>query len=82
MKVLVQNPITMEFLESDDHWTEEAAEAFAFADSHEAVHYCLLHGLGKMQVVLKFEDGRYDVQLPVGESEHMPEPAGYAKLVA
>jgi hypothetical protein len=70
MKVLVQDLVTSAYYHSPACWTLEPEEACVFEDSHAAVQFCLSNEIPHAQVVLKFEDGRYDVALPVGECEH------------
>jgi hypothetical protein len=65
VKVLIQNPVTLEYFHSPLSWSSAADDAMAFEDSHSAVQFCLEHGLAAMNVVLKFDDGQYDLQVPV-----------------
>ena len=69
MKVLVQDLITAAYFQSPGSWTTELDEAFVFADSQAAAHFCLDNEIAHVQVVLKFDDDQYDVQLPVTPSE-------------
>jgi hypothetical protein len=65
MKVLVQNPLTLSYLQKPEGWTRNPEQATAFPDTRSAVQFCREHDLADMQVVLKFPDERFDVQLPV-----------------
>ena len=69
MKVLVQDLTTAAYFQSPGSWTTEPEEAFVFPDSQAAGHFCLDNEIAHVQVVLKFEDDQYDVQLPVTLSE-------------
>ena len=66
MKVLVQNPHTLSYLHNVGEWTSDPAKAFSFRDSRSAIQFCLQNDMEDMQVVLKGEDDRFDVQVPVG----------------
>jgi hypothetical protein len=64
MKVLIQNPLTLSYLESEHGWTHDPESAFDFKDSRSAVRYCSEHDLLDMEIVLKFPQDRYDVHMP------------------
>jgi hypothetical protein len=64
MKVLIQNPLTLSYLESEQAWTHDADSARDFKDSRSAVRYCSEHDLLDMEIVLKFLQDRYDVHMP------------------
>ena len=66
MKVLIQNPLTLSYLHNVGEWTSDPAKAFSFRDSRSAIQFCLQNDMEDMQVVLKGEDDRFDVQVPVG----------------
>ena len=66
MKVLVQNPLTLSYLQSIGTWTSDAEKAYSFRDSRSAIQFCLHNDMEDMQVVLKADDDRFDVQVPVG----------------
>ena len=65
MKVLIQNPLTLSYLQNVGTWTSDAEKAYSFRDSRSAIQFCLHNDLNDMQVVLKGEDDRFDVQVPV-----------------
>ena len=69
MKVLVQDLTTAAYFQSPGSWTTELDEAFVFPDSQAAAHFCVDNEIAHVQVVLKFDDDQYDVQLPVTPSE-------------
>jgi hypothetical protein len=66
MKVLVQNPLTLSYLRTVGTWTSDAEKAYSFRDSRSAIQFCLHNDMEDMQVVLKSDDDRFDVQVPVG----------------
>jgi hypothetical protein len=65
MKVLIQNPFTLSYLQAPGQWTSEVDSALNFTDSKSAFQFCDEHGLYDLQVALKFPDGRHDVEIPV-----------------
>jgi len=64
MKVLIQNPLTLSYLETKDKWTADADAAWNFKESRTAVQFCAEHDMLDYEVVLKFPDERYDVHMP------------------
>ena len=65
MKVLIQNPLTLSYLEGTDRkWTADPETAWNFKESRNAVRYCAEHDMLDFEIVLKFADERYDVHMP------------------
>src|SRR5256885_85739 len=64
MKVVIQNPFTLSYLQSPGKWTSDLAIAKTFKDTRSACQFCAQHGLYDLQVALKFPDGKYDVEIP------------------
>ena len=65
MRVLVQNPLTLSYYLAPGLWTRDSEEALAFSNSQEAINFCVGQGLFNLQIVLKFPDDRYDIELPI-----------------
>jgi hypothetical protein len=65
MRVLVQNPLTLSYYLSPGKWTRDYSLAHGFNTSQEAISFCLENGLHNLQIVLKFPDDRYDIELPI-----------------
>jgi hypothetical protein len=65
MKVVIQNPFTLSYLQNPGQWTSDLAAAKTFKDTRSACQFCAQHGLYDLQVALKFPDGKYDVEIPV-----------------
>jgi len=72
MKVLIQNPLTLSYFESERTWTHDADSALDFKDSRAAVRYCSEHDLLDMEIVLKFPQDRYDVHMPAWAAAPAP----------
>ena len=65
MKVLIQNPDTLLYLESIDRWTPEVKSAFDFGNSDEAIAFCARNQIVPVQVVLQWEGLPYSISIPV-----------------
>ena len=65
MRILVQNPLTLSYYIELGKWTRDPDLASAFSNSQEAVRHCMENGLHNLQIVFKFPDDRYDIQLPI-----------------
>jgi hypothetical protein len=65
MKVLIQNPDNLLYLESLDRWSADIQNAFDFSNSDEAIAFCAQHGIAPVQVVLQWEGMPYSIALPV-----------------
>jgi hypothetical protein len=65
MKVLIQNPDTLLYLESLDRWSPDIHTAIDFGNSDEAIAFCTRHGIAPVQVVLKWEGLPYSLSIPV-----------------
>ena len=65
MKVLIQNPFTLSYLQGPGKWTSDINSALEFKDSQSAFQFCVQHDLYDLQVALKFPDGKHDVEIPV-----------------
>jgi hypothetical protein len=65
MKVLLQNLNTKLFFKRPGGWTDDLEKARDFPNSLNAINFCNANGLRDVQVLLKFNQPRYDVALPV-----------------
>jgi hypothetical protein len=65
MKVLIQNPLTLSYLQNVGTWTSDPEKAYLFRDSRSAIQFCLQNDMDDMQVVLKGDDD-HEMQIPVG----------------
>lgn len=65
MRVLVQNPLTLSYYLAPGMWTRDPEDACAFSNSQEAINFCVEQRLFNLQIVLKFPDDRYDIELPI-----------------
>jgi hypothetical protein len=65
MRILLQQKETGLYFKEIGSWTRESSEAMDFLSSTSAIDYCFTNKLGGMQLVLKFEEQKYDIVLPV-----------------
>jgi len=65
MKVLIQNPLTLSYLQDSGRWTSDINAAMTFENSQSAFRFCVENDLYDVQVALKFPDQRHDVEIPV-----------------
>jgi hypothetical protein len=65
MKVLLQHINTGLFFKQIGDWTDDCNVAREFPNSLNAINFCNANGLRDVHVLLKFQQPRYDVSLPV-----------------
>lgn len=65
MRILLQQKETGLYFKDVEAWTREAAEAMDFLSSTSAIDFCVMNRISGVQLVLKFEEQRYDIVLPV-----------------
>jgi len=69
MRILLQQKDTGLYFKDVDSWTRASLEAMDFVSSTAAIDFCTVNKLDEVQVVLKFDEQKYDIVLPV-----MPNP--------
>jgi len=65
MRILLQQKETGLYFKDIGAWTRDAIEAMDFLSSTSAIDFCVLNKISDVQLVLKFEEQRYDIVLPV-----------------
>jgi hypothetical protein len=65
MKILVQNCLNHLYLKTPSEWTADPEDARNFSTSEKALGYCAEHRIPAVQIVLKFNADRYDIQMPI-----------------
>jgi hypothetical protein len=65
MRILIQQKETGLYFKDVDAWTRNPAEAMDFLSSTSAIDFCAMNKISGVQLVLKFEEQRYDIVLPV-----------------
>jgi hypothetical protein len=65
MRILLQQKETGQYFKDIGAWTREPGEAMDFLSSTSAIDFCVTNRISGVQIVLKFEEQRYDIVLPV-----------------
>ena len=65
MRILLQQKETGLYFKDIDSWTRDSSGAMDFLSSTAAIDFCVTNKLAGVQLVLKFEEHRYDIVLPV-----------------
>lgn len=83
MKVMIQNPLTLSYLQAPGKWTSDINCALLFENTQSACRFCAEHDLYDLEVALEFPDHRHDVRIPVWTA--LPDnrqPASYERQQA
>jgi len=65
MRILVQQKETGLYFKDVGSWTRKSREAMEFVSSTAAIDFCALNKLNGIQLVLKFDEQKCDIVLPV-----------------
>jgi hypothetical protein len=65
MRILIQQKDSGLYFKDVGAWTRTPAEAMDFLGSTSAIDFCVMNKITGVQLVLKFEEQRYDIVLPV-----------------
>lgn len=65
MRILLQQRDTGLYFKDIDAWVRNSAEAMDFLSSTAAIEFCVRNRVLRVQLVLKFEEQKYDIVLPV-----------------
>jgi hypothetical protein len=65
MRILLQQKDTGLYFKDIAQWTEQGQEAMDFASSTAAIEFCAANKLTGLQIVLKFEEEKCDIVLPL-----------------
>lgn len=72
MRILLQHVRTQLYLRSLGNWTANPLEGYDFQHSQRAVDFAREHGIGGVQIAVKFLDGQFDEVFPLpGLAESM-----------
>ena len=69
MRILIQQKETSLYFKDVGSWTRNPTEAMDFLSSTSAIEFCVTNKISGVQLVLKFEEQRYDIVLPVLASQ-------------
>lgn len=65
MRILLQHKQTGLYFKDIDSWVRSGSAAMDFVSSSAAIEFCVTNKLNEVQLVLKFEEQRYDIVLPM-----------------
>ena len=65
MRILLQQKETGLYFKNIESWTRNSSEGMDFLSSTAAIDFCTRNKLKEVQLVLKFEEQKYDIVLPV-----------------
>ena len=77
MRILLQQKKSGLYFKDIGAWVRNSSEAMDFVSSSAAIDFCVTNKLAGLQMVLKFEEQKYDIVLPVqpGEDAVKEKPA-------
>jgi len=65
MRILLQQKESGLYLKDLESWSAKSAEAMEFVNSTAAIDFCVANRLKGVQLVLKFDEQRCDIVLPL-----------------
>lgn len=65
MRICLQQKETGLYFKDIEAWVRDSAEAMDFVSSTAAIDFCVANKLNGVQLVLKFEEEKHDIVLPV-----------------
>jgi hypothetical protein len=72
MRILLQRKETGLYFKDIDAWDPDPGMAMDFLSSTSAIDFCVANKISNVQIVLKFEEQRYDIVLPVVPPQEGP----------
>jgi len=72
MRILVQQKDTGLYFKDVGAWVRPSSEAMDFVSSAAAIDFCVANKISDVQLVLNFEEERYDIVIPVQPPEDLP----------
>jgi hypothetical protein len=72
MRILLQRKESGLYFCDIDLWDPDPAQAMDFLCSTSAIDFCVANKICDVQLVLKFDEQRYDIVLPVLIHPHEP----------
>ncbi len=71
MRIVLQQKESGLYFKDIDSWVSHSSEAMDFVNSTAAIDFCVTNKITNVQLVLKFEEQRYDIVLPVMAAREM-----------
>ena len=73
MRILLQHKQTELYFKDIDSWVRSALEAMDFVSSTAAIDFCVTNRLTDVHLVLKFEEQKYDIVMPMQPHQYFRE---------
>jgi hypothetical protein len=70
MRILLQQKESGLYFRDIDSWDPNPFEAMDFLSSTAAIDFCVANKINDIQLVLKFDEQRYDIVMPVQIHSH------------
>jgi len=70
MRILLQQKETGLYFKDIESWDPNPFEAMDFLSSTAAIDFCVANKISNVQLVLKFDEQRYDIVMPVQIQSH------------
>jgi hypothetical protein len=67
MRILLQHKQTGLYFKDIELWARTSSEAMDFISSTAAIDFCVLNKLNDVQLVLKFEEQKFDIVMPMDQ---------------
>lgn len=65
MRILLQHKQSGLYFKDIESWVRSGSEAKDFVSSTAAIDFCVVNKLSDVHLVLKFEEQKYDIVLPM-----------------
>ena len=65
MRILLQQKETGLYFKDVGSWTINTSEAMDFLNSTAAIDFCVTNNISDVHLVLKFDEQKYDIVMPV-----------------
>lgn len=65
MRILLQQKDTGLYFKDIDSWDPDPAQAMDFVSSTALIDFCVANRISNAHIVLKFNEQRYDIVLPI-----------------
>ena len=72
MRILLQQAATGLYFKDLAQWAENSQEAMDFVSSMAAIEFCAANKLAGLHIVLKFDEERCDIVLPLQAAQNHP----------
>jgi hypothetical protein len=73
MRIVLQQKKTELYFNDIDSWVRNSADAMDFVSSTAAIDFCVTNKLNDVHLVLKFEEQKYDIVMPLQYPRDFPQ---------